>query len=75
MCLGYRAPFTVKRRSDAPAAYTVPVQRKRARIELPPVAAPVQPEPVLSAADYDDILATMRSMARIMELSPRPFTQ
>jgi hypothetical protein len=60
----------IKRRADAPNAYTVPVQRKRPRIELPTVEGPFQPEPVLSAADYDDILATMRSMARVMELSP-----
>ena len=63
----------IKRRSDAPAVYSVPVQRKRPRIEMPTVDTPFQPEPVLSTADYDDILATMRSMARVMELSPVAF--
>ena len=63
----------IKRRSDAPSVYTVPVQRKHPRIELPTVNAPFQPEPALSAADYDDILDTMRSMARVMELSPAAF--
>ena len=65
----------IKRRADAPSAYTVPVQRKHPRIELPTVDAPFQPEPVLSTADYDDILATMRSMARVMELSPVAFLE
>jgi hypothetical protein len=63
----------IKRRSGVPTSYAVPVHRKTPRIEMPQVTGPFKPEPMLSVADYEDILSIMRNMVRVMEQSPRAF--
>ncbi|MFL6304375.1 MAG: hypothetical protein ACJ72H_12630, partial [Candidatus Sulfotelmatobacter sp.] len=66
--------FPIKRRNGTLATYTVPVQKRRPRIERPVVASgPFQPEPVLAMAEYDDILGIVRNMVRVMEQSPKAF--
>ena len=67
-------PFSMKRRSDAPRIYTVPLERKK-------VAAPVttasgkgiQIEPALENLEYENILKIITNMVNVMERSPRAF--
>ena len=63
----------IKRRADAPATYTVPIQRKKPRLEIPQINTAFNPEPALSMAVYEDILGIMRNMVHVMELSPKAF--
>ncbi len=66
--------FPIRRRDGVPATYAVPVKRRRPRIERPPTpAGPFQPEPVLAMEEYEDILAIIRNMVRVMEQSPKAF--
>jgi len=66
--------FPIRRRDGVPATYAVPVKRRRPRIERPPtLAGPFQPEPVLALEEYEDILAIIRNMVRVMERSPKAF--
>jgi hypothetical protein len=66
--------FPIKRRDGVPATYTVPVQKRRPKIERPTApSGPFQPEPVLAMAEYEDILSIVRNMVRVMEQSPKAF--
>jgi hypothetical protein len=66
--------FPIKKRDGAPVTYSVPVPKRRPRIERPPESAgSVQPEPALEMADYDEILKIIRNMVRVMEQSPKAF--
>lgn len=66
--------FPIKRRDGVPATYAVPVQKRKPKIERPPVpSGPFQPEPVLAMDEYENILGIISSMVRVMERSPRAF--
>jgi len=66
--------FPIKRRDDVVATYSVPVQKRRPKMEHPAVpSGPFQPEPVLAMAEYDDILGIIRNMVQVMEQSPKAF--
>ena len=66
--------FPIKKRDGAPTTYAVPVQRRQPRIERPPASAEkFKPEPALALEEYENILAIMRSMVRVMEQSPNAF--
>jgi hypothetical protein len=66
--------YPIKRRDGVAATYSVPVQKRRPKIERP--AAPsgsFQPEPVLAITEYDEILNIVRNMVQVMERSPKAF--
>lgn len=64
----------IKRREGAPDTYSVPLKRKRARIERPKATSEAfQPEPALAIEEYEQILSIMKNMAAVMELSPSAF--
>ena len=64
----------IRHRTDMPAAYTIPVTRKK--IELPVIAqGPFEPEPQLSFQIYEDILEVLSNMALAMERSPSTFSK
>lgn len=65
--------FPLKRREDAPATYAVPLAKKIV-IEKPrPSSGAFAPEPSLAMAQYEDILAVIWDMSRVMENSPSAF--
>jgi hypothetical protein len=63
----------LKKRSDAPTTYTVPVKKRVAKIDQIKVEGAFKPEPALSHSDYEEILRIMKNMALVMERSPRAF--
>jgi hypothetical protein len=64
----------IKRRDGMPTTYSVPVQRRKPKIERPPASAgKFQPEPVLAMEEYENILTIVRNMVRVMEQSPKAF--
>jgi hypothetical protein len=64
----------IRKREGAPTTYSVPVTRRRPRIERPKVTEEsFRPEPALAIEDYEDILSIIRSMVTVMEQSPRAF--
>ena len=64
----------MKRRLGVPVTYAVPVQRRRPKIERPPVTTgKFQPEPVLPMEEYENILSIVRNMVQVMERSPKAF--
>jgi hypothetical protein len=63
----------MKKRESLPTTYAVPVTRRVLKIEEIRVTNDFKPEPVLSTEDYEEILRIMRSMVRVMELSPHAF--
>jgi hypothetical protein len=64
----------IKRREGAPNTYSVPLKRKRPRIERPKAtSAAFQPEPALAVEEYEQILSIMKNMAAVMEWSPSAF--
>jgi len=66
--------FPIKKREGSPTTYALPLQKRKPRIELPAGSgAAFQPEPVLAMAEYDEILAIVRNMVKVMEQSPRAF--
>jgi hypothetical protein len=68
--------FPIRKRPDAPETYKVPVQRKKI-----PVFASVGPrqaltlDPYIDSHAYEDILRSISSMARVLELSPKAFAK
>lgn len=67
--------FPIRRRADAPT-YSVPVRRKKPKIERPaPPKESFQPEPALGETDYEEILGIIRNMVRVMEQSPKAFEE
>jgi hypothetical protein len=65
----------MKRREGIPVTYSVPVSRRRPKIEQIRVTGSFKPEPALSKDDYEEILDIMKNMARVMELSPHAFEE
>jgi len=67
--------YPLRKRDAPPDTYRVPSVRRK--VPLPPPVAKTrpQPEPAIDQATYEEILRIMRNMARVMELSPRAFTQ
>lgn len=66
----------IKRRSDLPQTYTVPIFRKKPKIERPNVTtASFKPEPSLATEEYENILKIINNMALVMERSPRTFSK
>jgi hypothetical protein len=64
----------IKRRDGMPTTYSVPVQRRKPKIERPPASASkFQPEPALAMEEYENILTIVRNMVRVMEQSPKAF--
>ena len=66
--------FPIKKREGIPTTYALPVAKRRPRIERPASSSTAfQPEPALAMAEYDEILAIVRNMVKVMEQSPRAF--
>ena len=64
----------IKRRDGMPTTYSVPVERRKPKIERPPASTgKFQPEPVLALEEYENILTIVRNMVRVMEQSPKAF--
>lgn len=63
----------MKKREGLPTTYAIPVARRVLKIEEIRVTNDFKPEPVLYNEDYEEILRIMRSMVRVMELSPHAF--
>jgi hypothetical protein len=61
----------VRRRGDAPS-YALPVERRRPMISRPPtpVSTKYEPEPTLSATDYDEAVRIIMNSGRQLERSP-----
>lgn len=69
-----RLGIPIRRRSDAPTTYAVPVRRRRAVVEsLPAPSGLFEPEPALALEEYEHILSIVESMASVMERSPSTF--
>ena len=67
--------FPLKPRSDTPDTFVAPEVRRKITPTLPSVGiAPFQPEPELSAPDYEHVLSVIDNMALVMERSPSAFT-
>lgn len=68
--------FPLRRRTDAPQTYVVPVARKKIAVRMPePSVAPCTPEPTLAMEDYDQILSIIGNMSDVMERSPSAFRE
>jgi hypothetical protein len=66
--------FPVRRRTDAPKTYTVPVVRKKVTPVMPAAGTgPFAPEPALEMKVYEETLSIMSNMVTVMEQSPRAF--
>lgn len=67
--------FALKPRDGGGRTYAAPEVRRKI-VPPPPKAstAPFKPEPVMSDADYENILSLMEGMVRVMECSPRDFS-
>lgn len=66
-------PFPLRKRGDAQPAFSVPMVPKRI---LSPLAVPGRgfvPEPALAMEHYEQILAVISGMARVIERSPGHF--
>jgi hypothetical protein len=64
----------MKLRAGTAATYSVPLERKKPRLEQPAFAVgSFAPEPALSEGDYQQTLNIIRNMVRVMECSPRAF--
>jgi len=51
----------MKKSAGVPVTYSVPVNRRRPRIEQIKVAGAFQPEPALASEDYEEILRIMKN--------------
>jgi len=64
----------MNRRHGVPMTYAVPIQKRKPKIERPPVTTgKFQPEPVLPMEEYENILTIIRNMVQVMEQSPKAF--
>lgn len=67
-------PF--KNREDIPETYSIPITRKKIRIERPTATTELfEPEPALSQEIYEDILWIIHNMTLVMERSPDTFSK
>jgi hypothetical protein len=62
----------IKKRTDLPNIYPVPVKRKRVEITSPEKSAS---QPHLEEKDYEDILSSINRMATVMEKAPNTFSK
>jgi hypothetical protein len=68
--------FPVRERANPPQVYSVPIQRKKIPIAQPaPLGQPKPTDHVLDVAAYENILQTIGSMARVLELNPKAFAE
>ena len=67
--------FPMKARSDRGSTFSAPVSRKRIAPVLPSPNPGAQPEPVLTAEAYREILDTLQQMSEVMERSPHAYAQ
>ena len=65
--------FPVRARDDAPTTYEVPVHRKKLPVIVATSTKTAAPDPHLDLAAYENILQTIASMGRVLELSPKAF--
>lgn len=67
--------FALKSREGAARTYAAPEIRRKI-VPVPPKASsgPYRPEPVMSDADYENILSLLEGMVRVMECSPHDFS-
>lgn len=63
----------LKRRDGAPTVAVLPMQRKLVRPLPPPPSSGYQPEPGISADDYDHIIRVIRHGGRTFETAPKTF--
>lgn len=66
--------FQIRRKGDAPKTYNIPIPRKALRVPASiPSTTSYVPEPTISSEDYEDIIAIITGMAKVMEMSPEAF--
>lgn len=66
--------FPLRKRSDAPQTYGVPVVRRKIQPRMPAATtSPFVPEPALDMSQYDEILSIISNMVLVMERSPEAF--
>ena len=66
--------FKMKARPGTHQTFTAPEVRKKIAPSLPAASTlPYMPEPTLSNADYEHILAVLQNMVQVMERSPSAF--
>jgi hypothetical protein len=62
------------KRRDQPLTFTAPTKRRESPVRRPRVTTEAyKPEPVLEEAEYQHILAVMRSMSLVIERNPAQF--
>lgn len=65
----------LRHRDGASQTYSVPNVRRKPEVQIPQAGhTPFFPEPVLAESEYENILAIMKSMVRVMEASPHAFS-
>jgi hypothetical protein len=67
--------FPVRARAGAPTTYEVPVHRKELPVIVASSTKTAAPDPHLDLAAYENILQTIASMGRVLELSPTAFAR
>jgi hypothetical protein len=67
--------FPVRARDGAPKTYEVPVHRKKLPVIVASSTKTAAPDPHLDLAAYENILQTISSMGRVLELSPTAFAR
>ncbi len=64
----------LRHRDDSPQTYSIATLRRKADVRMPPASHKAfVPEPALAESEYENILAIMRNMVRVMEASPQAF--
>ena len=67
-------PFPMRSRADGTPTYAAPEVRRKIVPKLPDVSeSPFAPEPILTDADYDNVLSVISSMSLTMERAPSAF--
>ena len=67
-------PFPMRSRTDGKPTYAAPEVRRKIVPKLPDVSdVPFAPEPILTDADYENVLSVISSMSLTMERSPSAF--
>lgn len=75
--VGAALGIPLKKRQDAPKSYSVPVKRRRPKIQRPKVDTEdaFEPEPALAESEYNEILKIVQSMVEVIERSPHAFSE
>jgi hypothetical protein len=68
--------YPIRRRTDAPATYRVPVVRKAMLRPPPPSTKPAgwKPDPAMALEVYEDVLRVVTGMVEVIERSPAAFS-